>query len=74
MVFIHPLILTDLADSNTVTSDRYNDMRNKQQQYNDQRDRIFIPKAEPLLPEINLAPVPAPEPVQEHKKTGLTKR
>lgn len=71
MVFIHPLILADRADSNTVTSERYNDMRNKQQQYNDKRDRIFIPKAEPLLPEINLAPPPAPVP--EQKKSGLTK-
>jgi len=53
MVFIHPLILADRAASNAVTSERYKDLRNKQQQYNEKRDRIFIPKQPPLLPEMN---------------------
>jgi len=50
MVFIHPVILSDRERSNSLTSERYNDLRNKQQQYNDNRDRIFIPKQPPLLP------------------------
>lgn len=53
MVFIHPLILADRGDSDSVTSERYNDLRNKQKQYNKERDRIFIPKEPPLLPELN---------------------
>jgi len=56
MVFIHPLILADRAESNSVTSERYNDMRNKQQQYSDKRDRIFIPEESPLLPELTHKP------------------
>jgi len=56
MVFIHPLILADRSDGNTATSERYNDLRNKQQQYNDKRDRIFIPKESPLLPELEHKP------------------
>jgi general secretion pathway protein D len=53
MVFIHPLILIDPAASRAVTSERYNDLRNKQQQYNEKPKRIFIPENPPLLPELN---------------------
>ena len=53
MVFIHPLILADLGASNSATSERYNDLRNKQEQYNKKRDHIFIPKEPPLLPEVD---------------------
>jgi len=53
MVFIHPIILSDRDRSNSLTSERYNNLRNKQQQYNKKRDRIFIPKQPPLLPEFD---------------------
>ena len=67
MVFIHPLILSDRDTSNSLTSERYNNLRNKQQQYNDKRDRIFIPKQPPLLPDFNeyLSPqTTVPDPVE----------
>jgi hypothetical protein len=53
MVFIHPLILADRAANNGATSERYNDLRNKQQQYNEKHKRIFIPKNAPLLEQLN---------------------
>jgi general secretion pathway protein D len=67
MVFIHPLILSDRDRSNSLTSERYNNLRNKQQQYNEKRDRIFIPKQPPLLPEFDeyLSPqTTVPDPVE----------
>ncbi|MEH6357430.1 MAG: type II secretion system secretin GspD [Pseudomonadales bacterium] len=67
MVFIHPLILVDRADSNSATSERYNDLRNKQQQYSNKRDRIFIPKHSPLLPELN-TDLTAKQPIKAPKK------
>jgi len=69
MVFIHPLILADRGDSDSATSERYNNLRNKQQQYNEQRDRIFIPKQPPLLPDFKeyLSPqTTAPDPVENN--------
>ena len=62
MVFIHPRILADRGDGDSATSERYNDLRNKQQQYNQTEDRILIPKQPPLLPELNF------ESKQEDKK------
>ncbi|MEZ5523945.1 MAG: type II secretion system secretin GspD [Pseudomonadales bacterium] len=55
MVFIHPVILADVGQSNSATSQRYNDLRSKQQQYNKGRDHIFIPEEPPLLPELDFA-------------------
>lgn len=52
MVFIHPVILSDQAGGDEVTASRYNDMRARQQKYNDQADWIFLPKQPPLLPEL----------------------
>jgi len=78
MVFIHPMILSDLERSNKLTSDRYNSMRNKQQQYNGDRDRIFIPKQPPLLPDFDHyqspqtldAEAPRPSPKKGGKKVN----
>lgn len=52
MVFIHPVILSDQAGGDAVTKSRYNEMRARQQKYNEQADWIFLPKEAPLLPEL----------------------
>ncbi|MDB6063735.1 MAG: type secretion system protein GspD [Verrucomicrobiaceae bacterium] len=64
MVFIHPRILATADDARALSSDRYQNIRGKQQRLNQNLDRIFIPESAPLLPAIDntatpKAPVPA---------------
>jgi general secretion pathway protein D len=50
MVFIHPRILASTADARATSSERYENLRGKQQMLNERIDRIFIPDSAPLLP------------------------
>lgn len=52
MIFIHPRILANAADARSLSSERYEGMRSKQQKINQDIDRIFIPQSMPLLPEL----------------------
>ena len=56
MVFIHPVILSDEASADEVTTTRYNEMRARQKKYNDDTDWILLPKQGPLLPELKTPP------------------
>lgn len=52
MVFIHPRILATNADGTRVSNERYQNFRELQWRINDRTDRIFIPGAPPLMPEV----------------------
>ncbi|MDM3872571.1 type II secretion system secretin GspD [Porticoccus sp. W117] len=52
LVFIHPRILHNSATLESYSSDRYNEMRERQLQFDKNTERFFILKDKPLLPKI----------------------
>lgn len=56
MVFIHPRILATTADARALSTERYENIRSRQQRLNQHIDRIFIPESAPLLPEPQKTP------------------
>ena len=61
LVFIRPVILSDVRQASTHTLGRYNNIRTLQQEFNENKvESFFIPRELPLLPELDPAPIGRP--------------
>lgn len=62
MVFIRPMILNDSASSFEVTRERYDRIRQNQQEFRSKVDSYFVPGPVPELPEVNTPVYPGTAP------------
>jgi general secretion pathway protein D len=67
MVFIHPRILEDTNTLRTISTDRYNQLRNRQLQFNDNGFSFWVPGTAPVLPALPEGNSPEPgAPAEPH--------